>query len=374
MASRRNRVHVLFVCAALDAGGAERHWGDLLPALRDRGFGVRLLALDGGGRALERLRSTEGIPVRELGESGVRSAVSLPAVLAEMQRGAHVVVTFGYNAHAITAVAARLAAVPHVVNWHRQEASPMALIERTAVRLAALLGAGVIAVTDAQRRDLRRLGFPDARQRVIANGTRAPTAHASRDTTRRELGLPGGGFVALMVARLRPEKRVGDFIDACAALAETMPDIQGVVVGDGPLEAELRRHATERGAPVRFAGFDRDPERWMVAADVVCLTSSHEALPMALVEALACGRPCIATAAGGVPEVVHDQANGRLVPVADVPALVEAMRALAEDPGLREAMGAHSRERWAARYSFEAMVDRYADLLAGVAGMPVRWR
>jgi glycosyltransferase involved in cell wall biosynthesis len=361
---------VLFLCAALDAGGAERHWASLMPALCDRGLAVRLVALEGGGRALEQLRA-QGVPVRELGRSGVASLRALPSVLAEGQGRPAVIVTFGYNAHALGALAARTLGIPHILNWHRQAGWQMSPVEAGAVRLAARLGAGAIAVTAAQLPDLHGLGFRASRLRVVPNGTSARGTGAGRSSMRGELGLPAKGLVAVLVARLRPEKRIVDFIDACARLRHELPDLRGVVVGDGPQAEELGHHAAEQDAPVHFAGYQADPTRWMVAADVVCLTSTHEALPMVLVEALACGRPCITTAVGGVGEIVEDGANGFVVAREDVPGLVRALRRLAMDPALRERMGAESLTRWRLSFSLDAMVVAYADLLRSVEGMPV---
>ena len=340
-----SRRTALFLCAMLDNGGAERHWASLLPALHDRGVGVRLVALQGGGRALEELRSG-GVPVRELGRSGVRSLSRLPAVIGELRGGADAVVTFGYNAHAIGALAARACDVPHVLNWHRQEGWPMNRLEAGAVQLAAALGAGAIAVTNAQLPDLLGLGFPSARLRVVSNGVPPPKGAFDRTRLRADLGLAPGDFVAVVVARLRPEKRITDFIDSLARLRSSRPNAHGIVVGDGPLEEELRAYASQRDAPVRFVGYQRDPTQYIRAADVVCLSSSHEALPMALVEALACGRPCVATNVGGAAEIVQEGSNGYLIPVGDVAALTAALDALADSPNRAHEMGERSLARW----------------------------
>lgn len=368
-ASRAARV--VFLCAQLDNGGAERHWAELLPALGQRQIGVRLVALLGGGRALERLRA-EGIPVRELGRSGIASVLLLPALLAEARAQPSALVSFGYNAHALGALFARITRTPHVVNWHRQAGWPMNTVEANAVRLAARLGAGAIAVTEAQHRDLLALDFDPQAIRTVANGVR-PHDPGRRTQERARLDISPGEFAAVLVARLRPEKRVGDFVAAVDRASRSDPRIRGIVVGDGPMADELRQRATAGDAPVTFVGHDPEPTRYMIAADVVVLASEFEALPISLVEALSCGRPCVATDVGGVREIVEDGHNGLLVPVGDPESMASALLRLSRDADTRAHMSERSLAQWRQRFSFTGMVADYARLLTSVTGPPTRW-
>lgn len=363
----------LFLCPELDAGGAESHWASLLPALAGQGINVRVITIKGGGRGLESLRA-DGIPVRELGYAGMGSVKALPNILEERRGNPRVIVTMAENAHALGAAFSRLTRTPQIVNWHHQPGLPiMPLHRRVAVRLAALAGAGVIAVTSAQLAELRQFGFAPRRTVVIPNGVPAPAAvEVPRQQLRAELGLPDDAFLAVLVARLRPEKRVDDFLAALGALRESTPAALGVVVGDGPLEDDLRRHASEGGVPVRFVGFQGEPTKYMLAADAVCLTSEFEALPMVLIEAAACGRPCIATRVGGNNEIIDDGVSGLLVEPGSADAFAAALSALAQDRALRDEMGRQALGRWRRLFSFEAMVDGYFDLLTKVSGPPTK--
>jgi glycosyltransferase involved in cell wall biosynthesis len=363
----------LFLCPELDAGGAESHWASLLPALAGRGINVRVIAIKGGGRALESLRA-DGIPVRELGYAGMGSVKALPNILEERRGNPRVIVTMSENAHALGAAFSRLTRTPQIVNWHHQPGLQIVpLHRRVAVRLAALAGAGVIAVSSAQLAELRRFGFAPRRTVVIPNGVPAPAAAGvPRQQLRAELGLPEDAFLAVLVARLRPEKRVGDFLAALGALRESTPAALGIVVGDGPLEDDLRHQASEEGVPVRFVGFQGEPTKYMLAADVVCLTSEFEALPMALIEAAACGRPCIATRVGGIHEVIDGGVSGLLVEPGSTDAFSAALSVLAQDRALRDSMGRQALERWRRLFTFEAMVDGYFDLLTKVSGPPTK--
>jgi glycosyltransferase involved in cell wall biosynthesis len=361
----------LFLCPELDAGGAESHWANLLPALAERRLDVRVIAIKGGGRALDGLRAA-GIPVRELGYAGRGSVKALPHILEERRSNPRVIVTLDQNADALGAAFSRLTSTPQVVNWHQGVGLPIRqLRRRVAVRLAARAGAGVVAVTSAQLADLRQFGFPPRRTVVIPNGVPAPAASGvPRQQLRAELGLPADAFLVALVASLRPEKRVGDFLDALSTLRESTPAALGIVVGDGPLEDDLRRHASERRSPVRFVGFHGEPTKYMLAADVVCLTSGFEALPTVLIEAAACGRPCVATRVGGNHEIIDDRVSGLLVEPGSTDAVAAALSALARDRARRDEMGRQALGRWRRRFSFEAMVNGYFDLLTNVSGPP----
>jgi glycosyltransferase involved in cell wall biosynthesis len=363
----------LFLCPALDAGGAERHWETLIPALVARDIDVRVVAVEGGGRALETLREA-GIPVEELGGKGLGSLTRFRALRRQRSFQPDVVVTWGYNAHVLGALFARTTRTPQVLSWHRGPGLPATRLQLAAVRTAGLAGAGAIAVSQTQVPELKKFGIRDERIRVIPNGTPSPrTFGEPRAEHRRAQGIPEDAFVAVIVARLRPEKNVEHFIEAMRRVQETVPGAIGIVVGDGPLRAGLAARAQECGADVRFVGYSPEPWRYMLASDVVCLSGDFEALPMSLIEAAACGRPCVATDVGGTSEIVRHGSTGLLVRPRDPRALAEAIRELALDERLRRSMGDAARRHWKATFSFDVMVHRYVRLLTTAAGPPLVW-
>jgi glycosyltransferase involved in cell wall biosynthesis len=190
---------------------------------------------------------------------------------------------------------------------------------------------------------------------------------------RKELNLTEATSIGVLVARLRPEKRVGDFIEAIAAARKKGADVRGVVVGDGPEEERLRAHAREAGEHVIFVGYQEDPARYVVAGDFLALTSEFEALPMSLIEAAACGRPAVASDVGGIREIVADGQSGIVVAAGDVAKFADAFAMLATDRELAASMGAAASRKWTSEYTFDAMADRYAKLLLNVSGPPVTW-
>lgn len=379
--SKERECHVLFVCRELHVGGAESQWQILLPELQARDIRPRLIATSGGGHALREIQAA-GVSVTELGVGSstrrrdvpLSSVRRFPRLLAEPRPT--VVVSWGYTGHLVAAWYARLKLVPHVITYHRAPGYRDTREREAALHLAGLLGAGAIAATTSQLEDLRHFHVRESRVRIARYGVRRPSLEASpaeRTRQRRKLGLDEDAFVPVLVARLRREKRVTDFLEAVAAVARCRSQTKGIVVGDGPLEMDLRRRAQELNAPVEFAGFQSDPIPYMVASDVVCLTSELEATPVTLMEAAACGVPVVATDVGGTREIVGDGVSGLVVPMGDVGAIAQALALLANSSEQRAALGVAARNIWETRYTVSKMADRYVQLLTGVTGPPTTW-
>jgi glycosyltransferase involved in cell wall biosynthesis len=177
---------------------------------------------------------------------------------------------------------------------------------------------------------------------VLTHGIdiRSVAGHRSdREAKRAELGVGPDVILVITVANLRHEKAYDVLLDAAALAAAKRPDLFFVSVGHGPLAAEMeeRRGRLGLGERFRFLGFRDDVHGLLAAADLFCLASRHEGLPVALMEAYAIGVPVVATRAGGVPEVVEDGGSGALVDIEDPDALADAIVTLAADePGRRK--------------------------------------
>jgi glycosyltransferase involved in cell wall biosynthesis len=141
-----------------------------------------------------------------------------------------------------------------------------------------------------------------------------------------------------------------------------------VFVGDGELRTDLERVVRERGwdTEVLFTGYQSEPRDFLAAADIVVLPSLYEGLPLVAVEAGAMGRPMVATAVDGNPEVIVNGVTGLLVPPADPERLAAALIELAADPDRRERMGAKAREFVVQRFSIEQHVARHAAFYSGL--------
>jgi glycosyltransferase involved in cell wall biosynthesis len=185
---------------------------------------------------------------------------------------------------------------------------------------------------------------------------------------REELGIPEGAPVVGTIANFKAAKDHATLLHAAAKVRAELPAVRFVLVGQGPLEPQARKLANDLGlgGTVVFAGFRTDAPRLAAAFDLFALSSTYEGLPIALIEAMALGRPAVVTAVGGTPEVVTDGEQGVLVPPRDPDALAEGLLRLLGDDALRARMGAAARERafdFDIRKAVRRMEQVYAELL-----------
>ena len=169
----------------------------------------------------------------------------------------------------------------------------------------------------------------------------------------------------------RAQKSLDRWLRVAVRVREAIPGARFVVVGDGPLRAQLEQqaHALGLGDAVVFPGLQRDPAPWLAAMDVWLSTSTFEGLPLALLEAMAARRPVVATAVGGVPEVIVDAENGRLLHADDEEGLARAVVDLADARAPRrqrmiEAAVRTVDERYGIERMQRALLDVYRSAVA----------
>jgi glycosyltransferase involved in cell wall biosynthesis len=231
----------------------------------------------------------------------------------------------------------------------------------------------VFAVSEQVRRSIRYPGglqwrrLPPVETLHHGPDQEAVAGWGSSNGVRRELGIPEDAPVVGTVAHMKVHKGHGTLLRAATAVRREVPGVRFVLVGMGPLEQDVRRQTRELGldGSVLFAGFREDAPRVAGAFDVFVLPSDHEGLPIALVEAMALGRPPVVTAVGGSPEVVEDGRSGLVVPPRDPEALADRIVTLLRDPALRRRLGDAARLR-ASRFDIRHAVARmeavYQDL------------
>jgi glycosyltransferase involved in cell wall biosynthesis len=344
-------VRVLHVDPERGWGGGEVQVTHLVRELARRGH-ASVVATPAGG-PLARAVASEGAHVADC---PIASHADLRAVptLRRLARDADVVHFHTARAHAMApwlgrgprrVVTRRMDYVPRGGLWVRY------LYNRAVDR--------VIAISGGVERALVAAGVDPARIRVVPSGVdvaRFVAPPGARAALRAAWGAADGDVVALVVGVLEARKGHATLIDAAGRLGRDVP-LRLVFCGTGSQEAALRAEAAARGVGVGFLGFRDDVAACLAAADVAVLPSLQEGLGVAALEAMAAGRPVVATRVGGLAEVVVDGETGRLVPAADPAALADALRTLAHDPAARARMGAAGTARVAASYSVAAMAE-----------------
>jgi len=258
----------------------------------------------------------------------------------------------------------------HIENHFRPNGLARA-VHSTLDNGSARLAARVLAVSEDTRRSLLAQGYPARLVEVVHNGIDVEAEAARRGTgLRAELGVPDDAALVGELARLCDVKGQRELIEAAALVPGVHIALSGADLEQGgAYGAMLERLAQDRGVAgrVHFLGFRDDAGAVLDQLDAFVLPSWIEGLPMTVLEAMAHGKPVIATPVGGTPEAVADGETGLLVPPRDPVRLAEAIRALAADPELAQRLGLAGRERVEREFSEAAMTRRVLEVYDAVA-------
>jgi glycosyltransferase involved in cell wall biosynthesis len=368
---------VLYFITELNVGGAERALARLLVGL-DRGrFTPSVACLYGSDSTVaDQIRALD-VPVVDLGMSHKWrfDALGRLYLLLRDERPA-ILHTWLFHANIPGRMVGRLAQVPIIINSERTMGMESRLRYRLNRMTHSLVDRVVCVSPKVADFVVGQVGIPRHKVVVIPNGVDLADFAYLPDklAARAALGLSAcrsaDRLVLGTVARLQPVKRLDVLLRALVWLGSA----HTVIVGYGPEERRLKALAEELGLQerVHFVGPQRDVVPWLAAMDVFVLSSDWEGMPNAVLEAMACGLPVVATSVGGTPDVVVDGGTGLLVPPRDSLALADALRALAADADRRRGMGIAGRQRVVLCFSAERMVARtealYEELL-GAKGL-----
>ena len=302
------------------------------------------------------------LPLRRLAWSP-RAAIGLARLIREWRPD--VVHIHSQEAGLVARPIARLASAqkifytPQTVDIRR--ARWTGLYVRLEHALARITGK-VISVNEADRQRLVRWGIPSGKIVTIPNGIDLTGYEGPGEVghLRQILGLDLERPLVLQVGRLSAQKDPLGFVEGAALVVKNRPDVQFALAGDGPLRDQTAARICELGLEghVRLLGWRERASRLMAAADIVTLTSRWEGTPYALLEAMACSRPVVATAVNGCPEVVAKGQTGFLVPPGKPAAWAGAVARLLDDPPQAAAMGRQGRKRVEACFTQARMIDR----------------
>lgn len=354
----------------LAAGGAERVAVELACALdRDRYTPYVIVGRSSG--PLAQLLDAAGVEWTLLGR---RSRLDpRPWLRARrLLRGASLLHSHKFGSNVWGVLLARSTGVPLVVHEHNFSAEPSWMRSRIDRWWIGPAAQRVLCVSESVATVERASGIPDERIVVVPNGVRMDRA-LDRGHARTQLGLDGAEFFLGTVGRLRPEKAIDVAIDALAELRASGSSARLCIVGSGPCEPALRAQVGRLGLDeaVVFAGEHADAARLAGAFDVALLPSHWEGMPLAALEAMAAGTPLVASAVGGLPDLLSDGA-GLLVPPGDPSALARSVAGLERDPAVRALCGEAGQARVAVRHDFAEMVRRVESLYDDVLDAPSR--
>ena len=263
-----------------------------------------------------------------------------------------------------------LAGVPHLV------VTAQGAIDRVpASSLALLQQADAVTLPYSTGIDpLSRAGLPREHARVIPNGADAPEESAELPAAReiRER-LGAGPFRPLWVCASRLESHKGQavLLDALASLAARNLGFVVVFAGEGSQRGALERQAAERGlaSAVHFAGVVDSIGPLLLAADAFVLPSLEDTLPQVLLEAMARGRPVVATEVGAIPQAIEDGVEGRLVPPGDAAALAAVLTDFHQASDAALQMGERAQDRAQASFTWKRVVEGYESVYDDVLGL-----
>jgi glycosyltransferase involved in cell wall biosynthesis len=365
------KTRVLEVLATLRRAGAERIAVSLATRLDPARFETGVVSLyDAFPGGFDPVLAEHGVPVWRLGKRrgfDPRMWPRLARVLRSFRPD--IVHTHSYvMRYALPACAfTRTGRIVHSV--HNMAEREVDAFGRAVHRIAWRAGALAVAVSPEVARGFRAMyGFAPAA--VIPNGADphpAPGACA-REAWRRAHGFSPADLLVVSVARFEPQKNPFNLIHAFAHAAPDMPAARLVMAGEGSLLEASRSLAASLGVAdrVHFTGLCREVPELLAACDIFALGSDWEGTPLAVIEAMAARLPVVATAVGGVPELVEDGVTGLLASAGDPGALARALASLARQPA-RLAMGEAAARR-ALRFDSAAMVGAYAALFERIRG------
>lgn len=349
-------------------GGGEISLLDLAGAL-DRSRWMPIVITPSEGEVAARCRAaglaTRVVPlptVRRPTWQAWRSVAALRRLCRET--GAGLLHANGSRAMIFAALAAAPGTCP--VIWHVRVADREPWLDRLLARRATV----VVVNSEAVRRRFPWVQPP--KMRVVPNGVdlrryapRKPSGEA-----RATWGVPAAAPLIMSVGRFVAYKGYHDLIDAAALVHRDVPDAHWMLVGDGELRPALAAQAAERGLEkhVHLVGWRDDVAELLSHCDLFVLPSHGEHFGRVVIEAMAMAKPVVATAAGGVPEIVQDGETGRLVPAADPEALGRAMAGLIRDRATARRLGRAGRQRVEERFSLERHVQEMDAIYAGCLG------
>lgn len=365
---------------SLGHGGAERLTLAILERFDRKRFDLRVCALqERGGNPVAKDLEKAGIPVDQLNIPTLRHPANLFKITGYLRHHKpqliHAQLEFSII---LGSLVAKMMGMPCVTTLHTidspQERRAYWRYRITLTALKFLCDRSIGVSESARQHHLQDGNIPGEKIVTLYNGIDLSAykdlSPENRLAKRKELGLSPRSIVAVTVAVLREPKGIQFMLQAMTQLRETSPNLQYLIVGDGEHGPTLKEMARRLGVEnqVVFTGQRNDIHEILPVCDFFVLPTLTEALPTVLMEAMAAQKAIIASNVGGVPEMIQDGVNGKLLPPGDVPALVTACAQLASDLAMRNAWGTAGKAICQEKFNIDQQIIALENLYASLIG------
>lgn len=386
-------LRVLLVINGTDVGGSETALCQIACGLRDAGHNVQVMSLKALGRLAANLTeqkievSSLGMPERVTWGNLLTGSWKLHRWMSHCDFD--VVHSFLPRANILSRVANRCGARRiHISSERSTDYQRSKSVQRLNRWTSRWTDTVLVVSAEVSRVLVERREVPQDKIRILGNGIDLAAIDAEPATNLvEELGLDPGGFVVCSVGRLIRDKGHVFLLEALSRAVDRGVEATLILVGDGPEEANLRERTRKLGLGdrVRFLGFRRDVVGLMKASDVFVLPSLEEGVPVALLEAMACSLPVIASRVGGIPGLVVERSTAILVPPCEswgdgaatsetldrgIEALTDAMMVIYRETERRLTFGRRGRQRIEEEFTMEAITKQLLSAYAHAGATP----
>lgn len=368
-----DRINIMLAINSLIIGGAEQQFLELVKGLDKNRFKPIVVTIYSGGPLEPEVKNIPGIEFICLNrKSKYDFSILLKILFLLRKKHIDIIQPFLTPSTFFTLLPAMIGGIPvKIITERGNMRNNSGRGYRTYLRIEDLLtrfADWIIPNSESGRKYLIKRGLNPARIKVIYNGinTQRLIPDPAKVTQIREsLKLSKSGVVIGISASLIPLKDHVTFLKAAQTISKIMPQTKFVILGDGPLRSNLEKMVRELGidSSVIFMGNQVEVSPYLAAFDIACLCSAEpEGCSNAILEAMALGKPVVATDAGGNRELVEDGKTGFLVPVKNPQALADAIVSCIKQPELTRQMGQRAREIILTRFSLDRMICDYETL------------
>jgi glycosyltransferase involved in cell wall biosynthesis len=374
----KSAIKIIFVITGTGVGGAEKMLYHTIKGINPERYSARLCSLKRKGEFAGRLEE-EGLEVYSL---NMRDEATLAGWLDSlralvllvryfMRERPAVVHSFLFRANILARIAGYLTGVPVIISSVRVMGGELKW-QHFIDRVTAFMADHFVAVSNGVKEHIvRKVHVSERKVSTIYNGiVVANSAAFDVSALMNDIGLKADERILITAGRLHRQNGYDLLLQALSVVQKSFSGVKLLILGEGEEEKSLKKlaHSLELNEKVLFLGLRSDVDRLLQCSELFVLSSRWEGFPNVLLEAMAAGKPVVATAVGGVRELVVDEVTGIFVPPRDATALADAIMLLLSDKKRALAMGAAGRERVLQRFSMDAMLSKtealYHELLA----------